>query len=339
MPEIFPTQYSTLSSKALKDYLAQRYALNVLACRYLLRGVSDTYVIECPNEKYIFKLYRDAHRSLTEIKGEVALLEALTQKGAKVAGVVADAQGQTVQALSAAEGTRHGVLFKFAPGKNVYDLTPNQLTVLGHEMAFIHNITATLTLPFARKAYTLHTTLTQPLEVVKPFFRDFPEGHAALVAEAAYATKTLEELGSDTFGQGYCHYDYLPKNFHFDEHDNITLFDFDFAGWGFLANDLAAFSIHLYFHMVHKKITQEEAASAFHTLVRNYRQYRPLSDNELLAIPALGVMFWLFYLGFQCENFDDWSNTFMGPRYLRERTATIQHYRQCFQSFPLTYST
>lgn len=339
MPEIFPTQYSTLSSKALKDYIAQKYALDVVACRYLLRGVSDTYVVECPNKKYIFKLYRDSHRSLTEIKGEVALLEALTEKGAKVAPVVADALRQTVQPLQAAEGMRHGVLFAFAPGKNVYDLTDNQLTVLGREMAFNHNITSTLTLPFTRKAYTLHTTLTQPLAATKPFFHDFPEGHDYLVTEAAHIVKTLEELGSDTFSQGYCHYDYLPKNFHFDEQDNITLFDFDFAGWGFLVNDLTSFSIHLYFHMVHKKMTQEEAASAFHTLVRSYRQHRSLSDNELRAIPALGFMFWMFYLGFQCENFDDWSNTFMGPRYLRERISMLQHYTLLFQSFPLTYPT
>ncbi|HEY0054562.1 MAG TPA: hypothetical protein VGB63_04325 [Pedobacter sp.] len=72
--EIFPAQYSTLSSVALNIKLHEVYNLEGMHCRLLLRNVSDTYILENESFKYIFKIYRDAHRKLEEIKGEVELL-------------------------------------------------------------------------------------------------------------------------------------------------------------------------------------------------------------------------------------------------------------------------
>jgi len=43
----------------------------------------------------------------------------------------------------------------------------------------------------------------------------------------------LAQLDVSAFSTGYCHFDFLPKNFHFDG-DSVTFFDFDFmatAGW------------------------------------------------------------------------------------------------------------
>jgi Ser/Thr protein kinase RdoA (MazF antagonist) len=69
-----------------------------------------------------------------------------------------------------------------------------------------------------------------------------------------------------------------------------------------------------------------DAKRAFEIVVNAYRKVRPLSNEEIQAIPSLGVMFWIFYLGFQYTNFDDWSKFFFGPRYLKDRVKTIQRY-------------
>ena len=116
---IFPTRYSLLAAPALGEHIAQKYRLPGLQCRLLLHGVSDTYLLQNAGGKYIFKIYRSSHRSLEEIRGEIALLDALEQNGASVAGVIRDADGEPVQYLPAAEGTRHGVLFRYAKGKNI----------------------------------------------------------------------------------------------------------------------------------------------------------------------------------------------------------------------------
>jgi Ser/Thr protein kinase RdoA (MazF antagonist) len=325
---IFATQYSTLSSAALKDRIEKSYGLQGFSCRYLLRGVSDTYILENAHTKYILKIYRSSHRSLNEIRGEIELLALLKERGAKVAYAIADLEGNTYQEFNAAEGIRHGVLFSYAPGKNIMDLTEKHMAIIGYEMAFNHNITSSVKLAYERKAYTIDTTLTQPIAVLEPAFKEYPEGYTYLKGTAARVAQALQAMNTNRFSYGYCHYDYLPKNFHFDEHDILTLFDFDFAGPGWLANDLMSFTVYLYFYVAMNKKTIEEAKRDFKVFTEAYRKERPITDEEINAIPLLGFMFWVFYLGFQYENFDDWSNTFFGPRFLRERIATIKHYAE-----------
>jgi Ser/Thr protein kinase RdoA (MazF antagonist) len=113
---IFPTQYSTLSSAALKDHLEKQYGFQNMACRLLIRNVSDTYILEGAGVKYIFKIYRDNYRKLDEIAAEVELLNILKAGEARVAYPIADLQDKFIQQFQAAESIRNGVLFCFATG-------------------------------------------------------------------------------------------------------------------------------------------------------------------------------------------------------------------------------
>ncbi|WP_183563174.1 phosphotransferase enzyme family protein [Mucilaginibacter sp. SP1R1] len=321
---IFPAQYSTLSAAALKRYIATAYNIEVLICRYLLRGVSDTYVLEADQAKYIFKVYRDQHRSLEEIKGEVELLYILKDAGASVSYPVADIFNSSIQKFDAAEGVRYGVLFTYAEGSPVYEFGDEQLKTIGRQMAIVHNVTSVGKLNYERKSYTIDTTLTQPLAVLEPAFADLPEEYAYLKQTAEQVIQKLNSFDTDKFSYGYCQYDFLPKNFHFNETATLTFFDFDFAGKGFLVNDLMSFFVHFFMQNYTGKITNEEVDRMFAVFIAGYRENRNLTDDELKAIPYLGVGFWIFYLGFQYQNFDDWSNPFFGPRFIKERVSLIQ---------------
>jgi Ser/Thr protein kinase RdoA (MazF antagonist) len=330
---IFPTQYSTLSAPALKDHLEKQYGLHNMRCRLLVRNVSDTYILEGSDAKYIFKIYRDNYRKLDEIRAEVELLEVLKAGGARVAYVIADLQGRRIQSFQAAEGIRNGVLFYFAPGSVVMDPNDRQLTIIGREMAVMHNITAGLQLKHDRITYDFHTTLDRPLEVIRERFRELPEEYAFLQEVAEKVKKKLGAFRTEAFSYGYCHYDLLAKNFHFDEQDGITFFDFDWCGKGWLANDLMTLYVHYFFHVHFSRITQEEAGRAFRVAVDGYRQIRNITDEELDAIPYMGMMFWIFALGFYEENYDDFSNTFLTSRFLRDRTALIRKWADSYCKF------
>ena len=331
--KIFPTQYSTLSSSALSESIRESYGLGQTTCKYLLRGVSDTYLINSNSEKYIFKVYRDMHRSLDEIKGEVELLNILKHNGAKVSYPINDLEGKQVQEFIAAEGPRYGVLFSYAPGKMQYDFTDDQLKIIGREMAFNHNITSGLHLNYERKAYNIETTVRKPLEVLQPAFEDFEEGYNYLQSISEKTIRKLESMDVDTFSYGYCHYDYLPKNFHFDEENNLTVFDYDFSGKGYLVNDLMTFQVHYFFHTIIKGMAKEDADITFQKAVSGYREVRALSEEELNAIPYLGIMFWNFYLAFQFENFDDFSNTYFGPAHLKKWIGWVKDWEKLYCNF------
>lgn len=327
--DIFPAQYSTLSSKALNDFISERYGLVNTNCRLLIHNVSDTYLLENATDKYILKIYRDAHRKLDEIKGEVELLTILVEKGAKVSFPIADLSGNKIQTFNAIEGTRHGVVFTYAQGRVFNDMNNVQLATLGREMAAIHNITANINLKHSRISFDIESTITRPLETVKPAFVELPDEYEYLVNAAEKVIARLNQIDYNNFSYGYCHYDFLPKNFHFDGNE-ITFFDFDFAGKGYLANDITVLYIHYFLETTYGKISRQEAERAFCVFVEAYRTVRTLHDDELKAMQCLGFGFWIFYLGFQYDNFDDWSNMFFGPKFLKERTALIKKWMDWF---------
>lgn len=321
---IFPTQYSTLSASALGKAIEGWYGFSGLTCRFLLRGVSDTYVLEGATDQYILKIYRDAHRSLEEIKAEVELLNGLHQGGARVSYPIKDHAGNQIQSFQAAEGIRHGVLFSFAAGKPFNDPSDEQIAITGREMARLHNLTAVIELGHKRREYNHHTTLIQPIATFAPAFKELPDEYQYLQDMAAVVMKKLNGMDTSKFSYGYCHYDFFPKNFHFDEHNNITFFDFDFAGKGYLVNDIMSYWVHFALNACVGRSTLEESKRIFTIFLEAYRTVRPVSEEEISAIPYLNFAFWVFYLGFTYENFDDWSNMFFDTRFIKGRVALIK---------------
>ena len=326
--QIFPTQYSTLSAKALNLHLMEAYGFQDMSCRLLIRNVSDTYIFENETDQYIFKIYRDAHRSLNEIEAELALLNILKENGAMVSYPINDKNQQQIQRFQAAEGVRYGVLFSFAKGEVTYEMNDKQLTLLGREMARLHNITTGLELPFERKEYTIETTLLRPIEVIKPAFSKLSEEYDYLHKTVLEVAEAIRKLDLQSFSYGYCHYDFLPKNFHFEGDDKLTFFDFDFAGKGHFINDITSFIIHYFLENISGKISIEETAGCFAVFIKSYRSIKVITDAELASIKYFGLGFWMFYFQFHFENYDDWSSIFFNDRFIKGRVGLIKQWME-----------
>jgi Ser/Thr protein kinase RdoA (MazF antagonist) len=322
MKPIFPTAYSTLSPEALGKFLSKKYGFNSVDCRLFLRGVGDTYMVYADGNRFVLRIYRNTHRSLPQIEAEVALLLTLKEAGVSVASPVADLEGNAIQAFAAAEGTRYGVLFNYARGKALAKLDELHLRNLGVEMAKFHNISSTIMLNGSRWEFNLETTLFKPLEMLQPNFAEDAEGYAWLQHAANFVQQQLYKLNTAAFSKGYCHFDFLPKNFHFDEAGNITFFDFDFFGYGWLANDIMTFWQHLCLDVHFGKMQQEDADKAFAIFVEAYRSVRPLSDEELEALPYLALGFWLFYMAFHTTH--DQFYPFVQPAHLKLRVDLVK---------------
>jgi len=322
--QIFPTQYSVLVASAIGDFIEQQYGFAKTDCRFLIHNVGDTYILRNEIDNYVFKIYRDAHRSLDEIKAEIELLNALYEGGAKVARPLVDLSGSFIQSFNAAEGIRHGVLFAYAHGSVHQDLSVQDLETVGKEMALIHNISSSVELSWPRKKYDLNSMIVDPLERIKSDFKEMDEEYRYLVQACGQVMKKIESFDLSNFSYGYCHYDFLPKNFHFKDDGSVTFFDFDFAGKGYLVNDLASFYAHFFLQVLSNKMSQEEADKAFGVFIVAYRSVRPVSDEELNAIPYFGFAWWIFYFGFHHDNFEDWSNFFYHPRFIKERVSWIK---------------
>ncbi len=322
MKPVFPATYSTLCPIALAQLVTTGYEIEDVRCRLLVRGVGDTYLIEASSGRYILRAYRRSHRNLQQIEEETALLLALKQAGISVSYPVTDSSGKVIQTLEAAEGKRHAVLFSYAPGKAVRQLTEQQLRILGREMARFHQVSSTLTLGKARWHFDTETTLFKPLALLEPAFSGDAESYAWLQDTAKRIEQKLWQADTSGFSKGYCHFDFLPKNFHFDG-DAITLFDFDFMGYGWLIYDIASFWQHLMLEVYAGRMTQRAADDAYSALLEGYREYRRISNPELVLVPYLSIGFWLFYMGFHTTH--DQFYAFIQPGQLSIFTGFLKH--------------
>lgn len=321
MSFLFPATYSTLSPAALATYIGQQYGFAEVRCQFLVRGVGDTYEIQTATDKFILRIYRPSHRTRSQIVAEIELLLAAKEAGVAVSYPVADRDGQYLHGFPAAEGERHAVLFSYAPGHSVAILGETQLKSLGHQLARFHGVSSIIQLSDKRWAFDLETTLTRPLALIKPYFAELPDEYAWWQQAAEKTITRLTQTDTAGFSAGFCHYDLLPKNFHFNG-DTLTLFDFDFFGHGWLINDLMTFRTHLDLDVHFGRLTREAAGQAFDTFLSAYREIRPLSGAEAAAIPWLSLGWWCFYMGFHSTH--DQFYPLVQRSQLKARTALIR---------------
>jgi Ser/Thr protein kinase RdoA (MazF antagonist) len=262
------------------------------------------------------------HRNEEELLGEIALLEYLLFHDIRVAAPVNDKEGKVLQSFQAIEGIRRGILYQYAPGAPIIGQNDEQIILSAQYLARLHQKTEKLELPYNRKAYTMETMLWEPLQAILPAFEEFEyqEGYTVLKELSVTIVQNLDKLNTAAFTTGYCHYDFMPKNWHHDAQGAITLFDFDFAGKGWLINDIASYAVYL---SLLNPGTQE-IKDRLALFIRSYTDIRPLQPDELTAIPELCLLFCIFYLKYQYENMEDHTNTYFGPRFLRERIRHLQ---------------
>lgn len=310
---------SLLPATLLNLTFQRRYGFDDMDCHMLAHNISDVYILEDWSSKYIFKIYQDKHRNLEEIEAEIELLNILHQRGAKVSYPITDQQGHQIQKFQTGSGLCYGVLFSYAQGKVCFNMNDQQLVTVGREMAVIHEITSNLELKHHREEFNLDTLLLSPLQRIKPAFKTLEKEYDYLQKTAEMVIAEIEAFDLSLFSYGYCHYDLLPVNFHFEGDENITFFDFDHAGKGYLINDIISFYAHYFLQMMYGRATHNEAAHAFDVFITSYRKNRSLTDAEIEAVSYFGFAFWVYYIGFDYDHFDDRSS----PGYLKQQVDWI----------------
>ncbi|WP_460954251.1 phosphotransferase [Spirosoma litoris] len=63
--------------------------------------MGDTYLVDSAQGRFILRIYRTTHRSLSHVQAEVALLLALKQTGISVSYPIVDRMEEPIQQLDA----------------------------------------------------------------------------------------------------------------------------------------------------------------------------------------------------------------------------------------------
>jgi Ser/Thr protein kinase RdoA (MazF antagonist) len=257
-------------------------------------------------------------RTRSEILEEVRLLNHLKSNSVPVAYPIADRRGDFIQSLNAPEGERFGVLFSYAEGKKISGLTSQACFNIGQAMAKMHNVTENFEL--ARINYSPQRLLQDSYQSSSTFFGTSSEEMIFVAKTSKYLVDQYAKVNRDDVRHGAIHLDIWFDNMHIKDDDQITLFDFDFCGNGWLCHDIAYFMVQLY----NTRKRDDAHAHNLKTFLSGYESVSRISLEEKRIIPMLAVSIWFFYLGVQCDRFDHWTNIFLNEDHLKRFISIIK---------------
>ena len=314
----FPVIASILSEKDLGKFIIEKYNLNdSFECKLYRTGVNHTYFISNSNEKYVVRVYCHNWRSKNEIIEELELLKVLKDNNLPISYPISDKNEELIQEINAPEGIRYVVLFSFAKGEKVRFITDENCFTVGSIMAKIHNVTANKKIN--RVNYSSDILLEQSYNYLKSFFSEDLSEMKFLKETGLEIAKVFAENNLAENQKGIVHLDIWYDNFSINKENEITIFDFDNCGNGSLILDIGYFCKQLFF-IEQDKNQYESKVKSF---IDGYKQFRPLSEQEIKLIPEAGASIFIFYLGVQAQRFD-WSNIFLTENYLKMFVGRIK---------------
>lgn len=309
----FPVINSTLSATHIALFLQEKYSFSKdTSCKLIKAGINDSYLVTDGIEKFVFRIYSLNWRSKTEITEEIKLLNQLKQENISVSYPIPDQENNYIQTLNAPEGERFSVLFSYAHGEKIHIISSENHFRIGQLMAKLHQVTNKQTLN--RIDYTPEVILIDSLKQLTNFLSQDSEEMKFMQSTQNYLIKELKQVDISQIRQGIVHLDIWFDNLNITDENEVTLFDFDFCGNGWLALDISYYIMQLH------NIEKYEAADyqpKVESFIKGYESITSISDEEKRLFPILGVSLYFFYLGIQCQRFDNWSNSFLSENYLK----------------------
>ena len=142
----FPAVRSLLAPAALAETVGAAYGLDEVRCRLIKATIRDVYKVEARQGPAVLCVYRHGRRTAEEIGAELDVLDDLAARGPAadvwVAPALRTLAGERIVALSAPEGVRHAVLFRFAEG-HLLEHAPEPAVArrYGRTIARLHGLT------------------------------------------------------------------------------------------------------------------------------------------------------------------------------------------------------
>lgn len=308
----FPVVSSNLSPTHLAVFVQEKYGLSSnTTCSLLKAGINHTYLIKDNDQRFIFRVYSIHWRSKVEILEEIRLLNLLKSHAIPISYPITDKADNYIQTINAPEGERLAVMFSYAEGEKLLNFDEQNHFNIGSLMAQIHQVTENLHLE--RVEYTSEVLIGKVFEYLPNFLSSSCEEMAFMKSTQAYLSDEFSNVNLKEIRKGTVHLDIWFDNLNITKDGKITIFDFDFCGNGWLCMDIAYYILQL--HSTERDETL--CKSKMDSFLAGYESITPISKEEKRLLPMLGVSLYFFYIGIQCQRFDNWSNTFLNEMYLK----------------------
>ncbi len=306
--DLIRVQRSILNAEDLKRLVSAAYNFTGgVHCRLIKAMMADTYNVWADNQRFVLRVYRHGARTYEEIEAEVRLVTYLHEMGLIVPLPMTvggrNGNGSAILKLTAPEGERYGVLFRYIEGTSLgYGLKPQTAAAFGGTLAQLHRTLDKLTLTFDRPLLDADALLKEPMRALKTagLLAHRARDLAYLHRITSVLRTKMTDLPPMKPGFGLIHGDVDSSNVVMMHDGRVGLLDFDFIGEGYRVYDLAAFQSDAHFQRVPEVV--------FEAFLEGYSAIRPITDAELEALPLFRAARAVWAMGLYALHVDEWGS-------------------------------
>jgi Ser/Thr protein kinase RdoA (MazF antagonist) len=324
---------STPTAASIATLVQAGYDLGeVVESEFLRRSFNQVYRLTfASGQRVVARLCADRPRGGPNSLFEAAALRHWSNAGCRVSRCLPAAHGGVAIQVPLPEGPRALMLFEHLDGEFTGD-AGEDIEAFARGLAGLHIAGESYQGPSSAYCLDLDYLLLHPLEGLL---------HApTMTAELRPQFETLaRRLQDDILSLGelarvLCHGDaHGSNNFVVDAAKpgekggrEAVFFDFDEAGPGYLAYELAVYPWSLHPHTPDGVATDKAKAKWLH-FISAYREVRPVSEADLAAIPRFMALrqFWL--LGEYSGRIDVWGSQAIPTDYLRRQVTMLTNWQ------------
>lgn len=321
MTEKFSTINSTLSPNGLGKLIQQKYGLSDRTeCSIFRLAMNHLYIVHDNEIKYVFRVYTCNWRTKLEIQEELRLLLYLKETNRQVAHPIADKFSEYIQEIDAPEGKRFGVLFSYAKGTKTAKFSHQTSFLIGQALAKVHQSTENFELN--RVSYNSQNLLIKPVLRTKEFFNKNISEIEFLEKLSAFLILKIQNIDKPKMRYGSVHLDVWFDNLHIDDEKEITFFDFDFCGNGYLCFDISYFL----FQLLATNLNEEEYQVKAESFLKGYETETEISNEEKKFLPYACLAIMTYYISVQCDRFEYWTNIFLNEDHLKRMVGNLKRW-------------
>jgi len=308
--------YSRLSSESVIEIINLHYQITGnINCKYYVFGLHDNYLIENNNKIFIFRIYRNDWRSEEEILFELELLNYLDNTKVNVAAPIESKNSKLYNSIECPEGKRITALFSYATGSAPNkEITHKECKLLGSSVATLHKETKYFKTEYTRPILNLEYLVNRSLILIKPFITINQYKYLQDIKKRIKLnTLDLNKKNSD---YGICVGDINSSNFHINEKNIITHFDFDQCGYAY-----RAFEIGKFISSMNSDKYKTEKVSAF---IDGYESSRKLTDLEKIVIPSFEIASIIWVMSIHVSNLNKIGYQYLEKPFWDKRIKLIE---------------
>ncbi|MDZ4736565.1 MAG: homoserine kinase [Rhodospirillaceae bacterium] len=265
--------YTEVPDEALADFVARYDIGSVVSCKGIAEGVENSnYLLRTESDTYILTLYEKRVRE-EDLPFFIGLMEHLADRGIACPTPIHDRDGATLNRLCG----RPAAIMSFLEGMWPRRPTPRHCQLLGEALARMHLAGADYRI--RRRNNLSHEGWGQLIEACGTRADEVIPG---LADELAAAYQGIEAQWPKALPEGVIHADLFPDNVFFLRDRLSGVIDFYFA-----CNDFYAYDIAVCLNAWCFEPDGSFNVTKARVMLSSYRAIRPLSPDEVDALPLL----------------------------------------------------